>query len=215
MLGARQLSGYGKAWTVLWKDKRAFYGKDARPDGRTDGVDKSTKAHKRNDTDPEAVTFWGTEPPVYEDVLLRGSGKVQCKALVDFTCTDGVLAKTCARLGIPYLGFTHTDSHLDALQMHLDQWMFQEFRDENSRFFRADLSKMIDDAIKEDDSGGANSGQPKAKAKGKAKDKPKAKAKKGKAQTLATAAAAAEEEDQEEPDEEDGDPDDESEDSHD
>ena len=74
-MGPTELPDPAKSWCLLWKTKRELYGKDARPDSRAGGSDGDKSKIKRSDSDIEPMTYWGMQPAVYEDLLLRGSGK--------------------------------------------------------------------------------------------------------------------------------------------
>ena len=147
VLGPVAAPNLNDQWSLPYGVKRDLYGKDARPDGRLECGDLSDLKKKRHDADVEPVTYWPMSPEIYRDILLRGYGKKVCKAVIDGTCTDGILAKVCIELGTPYLGIVHTERHLELLQAHLDEWMFQQFLKPKSKYYKADVAKLLADAL--------------------------------------------------------------------
>ena len=174
-------------------------GGDAEPAGTSK---PAARRRVRQLSDVEPVFFHNINPAFLEEMVhIIIDKKDQLQGLVDFTASDGPLALYALRNNVKYLGFCHTDKHVDGLYKWLTKVMWDDMKTPGNINYEPRLNALLeemgkeDEGVDDDDSGAGGAAEPKAKAKakGKAKTKAKAKARSGANNALARAVNASHE----------------------
>ena len=118
--------------------------------GRVDGDDpEADPAPKRSDKVP--FTYFANCPKLYQE-LDHAANSV---GWVDLTACDENLALMCVRSQKPYLGFVHSETHLDLLRTRLENTVFEAFQTVGDSLFEAGLAEILK---RNDDDGDAAGG---------------------------------------------------------
>ena len=128
-------------WRLTVRAKRSMMG-TARTMGQSTaragtGAAKSDIA--RDDQGVEPMNFDQMLPEVYSELLYR-AGAI---AVIDLTCSDGVLAAECIGLNLPYLGLCFSNEHACALSVRLASVVFRKFLTENSGIYKSSLASLL------------------------------------------------------------------------
>lgn len=141
-IGVPDLQSPIETWRLSVREKRGLMG-SARTMGQAVAADtdhrEARPSQDRDDDDVEPMNFDQMLPQVYGEVLYRAGAK----AVIDLTCSDGVLAAECVALRIPYLGLCFTAAHAAALDARLASVVFRQFVTENSAIYKAPLALML------------------------------------------------------------------------
>jgi len=147
-IGVPDLQSPIETWRLTVGEKRHMMG-DARSMGQAVTAEKtvadgsSSTALVRDDDQVEPMNFEQMLPEVYGEVLYRAGAK----AVIDLTCSDGVLAAECLTLSIPYLGMCYSPQHAAALGARLSSVVFRKFVTENSGIYKSALASMLSKKI--------------------------------------------------------------------
>jgi hypothetical protein len=130
------------------KEKKEFYG-SARilPGGRVEYAAQDPTTVRsvvvRKDTDLEPVNYHASHTKTVEELINQVGAKGKPKLMIDLTATDPTACMTCLEWGIPFLGVTFNDYALNQLKLQLQRMMFQKMTTTGSKFYRADLHKLL------------------------------------------------------------------------
>lgn len=144
-IGVPDLMSPIDTWRLTVGEKRHMMG-EARSMGQAATSEKGpsdSTSYVRDDSEVEPMNFEQMLPEVYGEILYRAGAK----AVVDLTCSDGVLAAECLALSIPYIGMCFSSSHAAALGARLSSLVFQKFVTENSGIYKSGLASMLSTKI--------------------------------------------------------------------
>lgn len=134
-------------WLLTFEQKKAYYGSARVAVGgvTVEGADEVDKhalevaRKKRADGAIEPMCFHTMLPEFYEEILHA----YQPRAVVDWTCTDGRFAAVCTEAGVPYVGWTLTDKHCEAVTRRVAHMVFQKMTSEQSPLYDAVCAKLM------------------------------------------------------------------------
>ena len=196
VIGPVGMLDYEKVWRATYEQKKVIFG-DARVavggtgtegaleddgDAELAGTSKPARRRVRQLSDVEPVFFHNINPAFLEEMVhILIDKKDQLQGLVDFTASDGPLALYALRNNVKYLGFCHTDKHVDGLYKWLTKVMWDDMKTPGNINYEPRLNALLeemgkeDEGVDDDDSGAGGAAEPKAntKAKGKRKQRPR------------------------------------------
>ncbi len=129
-----------EGWQLSFGEKKAAYGPNKRvlPGGPAEDPQAASGKNQRKDSDTEPFSYWGTVPPLYDELLNMG-----VIAVIDLTAGNGTFAEVCAKAQVPYLGITYTAKHAELLMDRLYSLVFASYTEEGSPLYDATLATIM------------------------------------------------------------------------
>lgn len=169
LLGWVALPPWESAWALTFDEKKKLYGKhrvavggptgaghddddddDDAMDGTVDDVDLApptvgtaalpsvpTSTTSRLGTNIEPAFYQAMPIDFYEEVI----SSMYLRDLIHLTAGDGAGAKAALRLHVNYFGICLTEFHVQALYVHLTEWMLKQFAEPTSPFYQPSMNK--------------------------------------------------------------------------
>ncbi|CAJ1452204.1 unnamed protein product [Effrenium voratum] len=110
-IGDIVMPNFGLAWQLPCSAKHEIHGTWRKAvGGVAQGDDNAGRGVKRKTADTVEPVFWHARPLKFWQEITHN---FKLCALVDFACSDGVLAFACAKARIPYLGYALPTPHLE------------------------------------------------------------------------------------------------------
>lgn len=126
-IGPLAMAPVESLWHLTVKEKVEAYGPFIAPAGGKQQGPPDTHVKMRNDAEKEPVCWHSSSVLLYDSLI----HDYKPKAIIDLTCTDGLLALAALKAKIPYTGLCPTTTHATLLRENLVSKVFDEFQQES------------------------------------------------------------------------------------
>ena len=139
-IGDIVMPNFGLAWQLPCSAKHEIHGTWRKAvGGVAQGDDNAGSGVKRKTADTVEPVFWHARPLKFWQEITH---IFKLCALVDFACSDGVLAFACAKARIPYLGYALSTPHLEQVRLRLIEQVMSSMCDEKDPIYDPKLASV-------------------------------------------------------------------------